>query len=93
MDYLENILFLCVIGINIIALFVFFVTDYRAKKFQRKRVKRNIIYLSFFLAFNVICAICFIYKGNIKEAEALILFFALLGYFLYEEIGEIRECR
>lgn len=93
MDYLENILFLCVIGINIIALLVFCVLEYTNKKIQRKRTKKHIIYLSIFLVLNVICAICFIIKGHIKDAEALILFFALLGYFLYEDIGEIRKCR
>ncbi|MGN1301554.1 MAG: hypothetical protein ACI4U9_03415 [Clostridia bacterium] len=91
MAYLEEIVLLCVVGVNIISLFAFCMSESTMKHSQRKMIIRGIVFLLTIVFFDVVCMVGFAVKGSADNLKVFVLFFPLIGYYLYDSIKELTK--
>lgn len=92
MGYLSDITLLGVIGVNIISIFLFCTLASKVPKHHtKKKMIIEICLLAAILIFDFVCMAGFIKNGVAENGTIFVLFFPLVGYFMYENIKELRE--
>ncbi len=90
MEYLPEIVLLGSIIVNIISILVFCLLDTSTlNKTAKKNMIAGTILLSIIFVLDLICTVYFIINGTAENALVFLLFFPLIGIFLYESIKEI----
>lgn len=89
MEYLSDVALLVISLVNLAMVLATSVMTIRVTKHTRKnRIMAIIILLSFTLVFDVICLAIFVWHGLVDNCKIFVLYFPLVGYFLYDAIQE-----